>query len=259
MTAETRDALRYEGYTDALDISQVQTITDAEAVKDAGFKLITCKASEGLFYCDPRVLGFLDQFRKIGLMVNVYGFARPSQGHPVEQAKKLYECAGDTFPSRCALDFESAPDSMTAEELVAFGEAFIEEVMGWGALAPMVYLYPDFTKRRLMPALAKSAIFARCALWMAQYMSTTSPWLRPREFAVYTPAPWTAVTMHQYSANGGYRVRGIAGDIDRDLFYGDEQALRDFFGQPHPDQLEPDAPVVHAFPEIPPREIDSDE
>lgn len=248
MTSETRDALNYEGFTDCIDISQVQTVIDAQAVKDAGFKLVTCKASEGLFYCDPRVLGFLDQFRKVGLMVNVYGFARVSQGDPVGQAKKLYNCAGDTFPSRCALDFESAPDGMTSEELVAFGEAFIQEVTSWGALPPLVYLYPDFTRRRLMPALAKSAIFAKCALWMAQYYSTTVPWLRPREYSVYTPAPWARVTIHQYSANGGYRVRGIAGDIDRDLFYGTEAELRDFFGQPHQGQLEEETRIIH--PEI---------
>lgn len=248
MTTETRDALNYEGFTDCIDISQVQTVTDAHAVKDAGFKLVTCKASEGLNYCDPRVLGFLDAFRKIGLMVNVYGFARPSQGHPREQAKKLYDCAGDTFPTRCALDFENAPDSMTSTELVAFGEEFISEVLSWGPLAPLVYLYPDFTKRRLLPDLAGSALFAQCPLWMAHYMSTTTPWLRPRDFRVYTPLPWAAPTMHQYSANGGYRVRGIAGDIDRDLFYGNEQALRDFFGQPHPDQLAPETRIIR--PEI---------
>jgi hypothetical protein len=58
------------------------------------------------------------------------------------------------------------------------------------------------------------------------YRSTTTPWLPPKGYAPWTPQPWTRWTKHQYSGNGGYRVRGIVGDCDRDIFNGDLDAFK---------------------------------
>jgi hypothetical protein len=57
--------------------------------------------------------------------------------------------------------------------------------------------------------------------------------------------PFDRWTKWQYSGDGGYRVRGILGDCDRDLFNGDLSAFRAYMGLPDGGTGEPDAPIVH--------------
>jgi GH25 family lysozyme M1 (1,4-beta-N-acetylmuramidase) len=231
MSASERPALALPGFLDGIDVSAVQSVSSYEAVANAGFRLATVKVSEGLAYCDPRRLEFLDGFRRAGLHTNVYGFARPSQGKPREQAQRLYACAGDVFPLRPVLDLESAPDDWSARRLVEFAEEFVSEVASWGVLDAVFYTYPGFAAR-MQPALAASSLLARCPLWIAQYRSTTAAWAPGSTDRPNVPAPWKAWTLWQYSGNGGYRVPGIVGDCDRNLFRGDEADLRSFFGYP---------------------------
>lgn len=256
MTTETRPALRYPGYVDGIDISSVQVVTDAQAVADDGFGFATVKASEGVSYCDPRVLENLSRLRDVGIICNVYSFLRPSQGHPREQVQKAFECAGDVFPMRLALDLEGAPDWMLPAELVAFAEECVDEALQNGVLYPEFYSFPDYVRRRLLPALAQSTTIAKCGYFGAHYMSTTSPWLPPLGFVPYFPSPPFATwTKHQYSGNGGYRVRGITGDCDRDLFNGDLAAFKRYMGLPD-DQPDEPTPIVHAIPDMPTPTID---
>jgi GH25 family lysozyme M1 (1,4-beta-N-acetylmuramidase) len=248
MTTETRPALRYPGYVDGLDISAVQVITDAKAVAEDGFIYATVKASEGVMYCDPRALENLERLRDVGLICNVYTFLRPSQGRPVDQVQKAFECAGDTFTMRLALDLEGAPNGMPPEGTLAFAEECVDECLHHGVLAPEFYSDPAFIRERMMPALASSKVIGECALWIAQYRSTTTPWLPPKGYSPWTPQPWTRWTKHQYSGNGGYRVRGIVGDCDRDLFNGDLAMFKAYMGLPDELSTEPTIVVHPAVP-----------
>jgi lysozyme len=244
MTTETRPALRYPGYVDGIDVSSVQVITDAKAVADDGFVFATVKASEGVSYHDPKALEHLSKLRDAGLICNVYTYLRPSQGRPVDQIAEALDGAPSEFTMRFALDLEGAPDSMSAAEVVAFAEACVNECVAHGLLAPEFYSFPNFVRTRMMPALASSTL-GQCPLWMAQYASTTSPWVPPHGYSPWTPQPWTTWTKHQYSGNGGYRVRGIAGDVDRDLFNGDLETFKTYMGLPSALPTEPTT-VVHA-------------
>lgn len=244
--SETRPALRYPGYVDGIDISTVQTIYDPQAVADDGFVFATVKASEGVGYCDPKVLEHLAKLRDVGLICNVYTFLRPSQGRAIEQVQKAFECAGDTFTMRLALDLEGAPDGMTPEQIVAFAEECIGECMSHGVLAPEFYSYPDYIRRRLQPALASSWILGECPLWIAHYGSNTAPWVPPQGFTPFVPAPWTRWTKHQYSGNNGFLVRGIHGDCDRNLFNGDLATFRRYMGLTEDRDTQP-SQIVHTL------------
>ena len=104
--------------------------------------------------------------------------------------------------------------------------------MQWGALEPAIYTYPDYAKR-LQPELSQSTILGSCPLWMATY-GGHQPWVPGPGFAPYVPLPWTSWALHQYSGNGGFRVPGVFGDCDRDLFNGTEEDLRAWLGLPVP-------------------------
>ena len=234
MSAMALDALRYPNTCDGIDVSAVQTIGNASMVAYAGFQFAFVKASEGTGYMDPRRLDHLKKLRDAGLLCSVYGFCRPSQGNPREQAKRLYEAMGDTFECRTVIDLESAPDVWTAAQLVAFGEEFADEIASWGIAQPILYTYPSFAQK-MQPALGASTRLAMCPLWIAQYRSVTEAWVPPIGAKPIVPKPWANWSIWQYSGNGGFRVPGIIGDCDRNLFQGDFAALRRFFGRVDPD------------------------
>lgn len=248
MTTETRPALQYEGFCDGIDISQVQIITNAQAVADDGFVFAAVKVSEGVSYCDPKALEHLARLRDVGIICNVYTFLRPSQGNPRAQVERAITCAGDVFPGRIMLDLEGAPEGMPPEAIVAFGEEAADACLEHGVLEPEVYTYPYFVNSRMQPALSRSSRLGRCPLHMAHYGSNSAPWLPPRGFTPFVPAPWTTWTKHQYSGNGGFRVRGILGDCDRNLFNGSVAELRQYMGFPEPREEEPAAIVRPRVP-----------
>lgn len=229
----TTQALRLPGYTDAIDVSRVQTIRDADAVYRAGFRVAWVKASEGLAYCDPRVQEHLGALEGAGLLVSVYGFARFSQGDPRGQAEKLLACAGDVYRTRPMLDLESAFAGVTSVELCDFAEAFFERLDEEGLGAGTLYTYTSFLRERLMPEIAKRPKLLSRDLHMAQYRSFTVPWAPTSSADMLRDVrPFPAWKVWQYSGNGGYPVDGILGDCDRNLIVGDEAEVRAWMGFP---------------------------
>lgn len=241
-------ALGHPGRVDGIDVSQVQGLIDWQRVAGAGFRFAVVKASEGRSYCDPRAAANLAGARAAGLVAMVYGFARPSQGEPADQARQLWECSGDVMPARAALDLEGAPDDWTADRIIAFAESFAAAWRTYSALEAIVYTYPYFAGQRCAPALARSARLKTCPLWIASYHSTSAPWAPSAVQTPPVPAPWSTWAMWQYSGDGGYRVPGVPGDCDRDLFLGSETELRAFCGWPDADTA-PEIAVVH--PSVP--------
>lgn len=229
-----RNAIELPGFVDAIDVSRVQAITDADAVYRAGFRAAWAKSSEGVSYCDPNVRSFLDVLERAGLLVSVYGFARVSQGNPRGQAERLMACAGDVYRTRPMLDLESAAAGVTAVELCDFAEAFVDRLVEEGAGAPTFYTYTSFLRERLMPEIARRPKLCALDLHIAQYRSLSYAWApsssvdMPRNLGPWG-ADWKA---WQYSGNKGYLVPGVEGDCDRNLIRGNEAELRAWFGFP---------------------------
>lgn len=247
MSAPELAALRRPGFVDGIDVSQVQGKIDWARVAEAGFRFAIIKVSEGATYCDPRALENLAGARAAGLYTMVYGFARPSQGNPSAQVERMWNCSGDIMPARAVLDLESAPEHWTAAQKVDFGVAFADAWREYSILEAIAYTYPSFAQG-MQPNLALTPRLALCPLWIAHYASTTVGWVPPVGFRPIVPKPWDAWTMHQYSGNGGFRVPGVAGDCDRNLFNGDEDDLRRFFGFPDPDVDPTSTRIAYAMP-----------
>lgn len=216
----TLPALAYPGFCDGLDLSAVQTITDADAVRAAGFLFAFCKATEGLQGRDPRYRRLADALRGAGLHVGAYGFAHVSQGQPRAQARHLYDTAtaDGRHVVRCVMDLEDCPPGTTWQALRDFGAEYLDELRATGGL-PVFYLPESWLPH--FPAIG-------VPMWIAQYRSVTSAWAPT---AAQVAAKLVGdVELWQYSGNAGYRVPGIPVDCDRNVFRGDESALRDWFG-----------------------------
>lgn len=237
-----RNSLNIPGYSDGIDVSRVQRIDDAKALRAAGFSFAFIKTSEALTYCDPRALEHLSRCRDAGMMVGGYGFARPGLGHPREQARAAVDtCAGSIHLVRPALDLELAPPEMTSRALLDFSIEWLAEARAQGCL-PVNYSYESFLRQRFTDA-DRATFLSLAPLWLARYRSVTSSWapasaaelprpvLLPPELArqLVSRDPWTLL---QYSGDGGYHVPGIGQVTDRNLFAGDLDELRVFFGLP---------------------------
>lgn len=223
----TKPALNLPGYVDGIDVSRVQTIDDAEAIARAGFRFAFVKVAEGLSYRDPRARSHLDALAGAGLHVGAYAFARVSQGHPREQARAAYDAATDDgrHVVRVVLDLESCPDGTPWPALHAFAAEWIAEMQTTGAL-PVLYTMGSW----LQPL---RAVELGVPIWVAQYRSVKEAWAPSHEEADAAFARWGPdVVLWQYSGDHGYRVPGIPEDCDRNLFRGDESALREWFGLP---------------------------
>ena len=229
MTQPEKSALLYPGFLDLIDVSAFQGKPDFNKVKAAGFAGVIVKVSEGLSSSDAQALYNLKASQDAGLETMVYAFARPDQGRAADQVDKLYSAAGATMPHRVAMDLETAPAGWTAAQKVDFGEQFVEACLKYSPLPPMLYTFPNFSQG-MQPALSGSTVLAACPLWIAHYMSTTSPWAPPQGFQPYTPKPFTTWALHQYSGDNGFGGAGVVGSCDRNLFKGDVACFRQFLG-----------------------------
>ena len=215
-------ALRLPGYVDGIDVSSVQTITDPAAVYDAGFLFAFVKATEGLRGRDPAYQRLTSALRGAGLHVGAYGFAHVSQGQPRAQARHAYDTAtaDGRHVVRVAMDLEDCPPGTPWQALRDFAAEYLDELSGTGGL-PLFYLPASWLQH--FPAQG-------VPMWVAQYRSTTSAWAPT--LAEVQKKLVGEVELWQYSGNAGYRVPGIPVDVDRNVFRGDEAALRAWFGLP---------------------------
>lgn len=214
--------LRLPGFCDGLDLSAVQRIDDADAVYRAGFRFAFVKATEGLRGRDPAYQRLASALRGAGLHVGAYHFAHVSLGEPRAQARLAYDTgtADGRHMVRVALDLEDAPKGMPWQQLRDFATEFLDELRATGGL-PIHYLPGSWV-------VHTGGLGA--PLWVAQYRSTTSAWAPT--LAEVERKLQGEVELWQYSGNAGYRVDGIPVDVDRNVWRGDEAALRAWFGLP---------------------------
>jgi GH25 family lysozyme M1 (1,4-beta-N-acetylmuramidase) len=224
-------ALNIPGFVDGIDVSMLQHPAEYERVREAGFRFCIVKGSEGPRYIDPKAEEHIAGCQAAGLLVGVYGYARP--GDPVAQADNLLKAVGSVWLPRPVLDLED-PSFFAWEpsRVVDFAEKFLDRLDTYGAADAVFYTYPSFAAK-IQPALSQSSRLARARLWLAQYFSLERPvaptaknveWAKP-------PKPWTQWDMWQYSGNKGYRVPGVGVDCDRNLFRGTPEELRTWFGR----------------------------
>lgn len=207
-----------------IDVSAVQGTINWKTVAEFGIRFAWCKATEGANYTDPTALRNLDGCREADIPCGAYLFARVGQD-PVAQVKRLWDSVGAVMPNLpVGLDFESMPHGYDPAKAVQDAEALVSEIRAYFGRSPFLYTYPSFA-RGIGAPLARSETLASCKLWIAHYR-----WLEqgppPESLQPDIPPPWKHWTVWQYSGNGGARVPGIAVDVDRNVFHGDEDQFR---------------------------------
>lgn len=234
-----------------LDVSSFQGVVDWVKVP-AEYQFIIVKVSEGTTGEDPARARNISGAHATGRAVGVYHFLRPSQDALVQVAN-LWRAVGDTMPDiRPALDLESAPDGMTANDLAEWFLRAADETERYFGVPPLVYTYPWFYRSRVAKAAGASTSIgdrlARCPLWMADYSHGEKP---GAGLSPFVPVPWQNWALWQTSGDKSSLVPGINGPVDHDVFNGDEATFRAFRGMP-PDAIATEPELVNPESDPPP-------
>lgn len=200
-----------------VDLSHHNGSVDLIQARRAGGILgIIQKATQGATFVDPTFHMNYEKAINGSLLLGAYHFGVSGDG--ALQAEHFLNTAQPTSRDLLVLDFENNPTgpSMSLDEARAFVSRIHQATGRWPGLYSGHYI-KDLLGSTLDP------ILGNCWLWLAQYGPTPE-----------IPANWKAWKMWQYTdgamGNLPHVVPGI-GRCDRDLFAGDEAALRAFWQQ----------------------------
>lgn len=170
-----------------------------------------CKATGGVSFVDSSCDYYVQQLRKIGKPWGFYHFAHDNgdRGTAEEEARFFVNnCAnyfGEGIP---ILDWEQ--DGVTA----SWANEFLRTVHGLTGVWPWVYSWPW--------QINGSGIEENCGRWIANYPNVSHPGLDYK--LPDMPETDGLVCAWQYASDG--RVNGFSGDLDLNVFYGDEDAWK---------------------------------
>lgn len=243
--------LNTSGYTRALgiDVSKWQTITGTSAwqsIKTNGTSgttaddtsFVWAKASQGVGSPDATYATKAADAHAAGVTFGAYHYGTPNNGgstiasmtaDAVAEANDFYSRISTTlFPGNLVpmLDFED-PDVTQDQTLLSHWlNAFCERLTALTQMTPVIYSGQYYAYAHLNPSVV------RYPIWIAQYPSTmpnpqTASPSDPDGSGVRLPqTPWPTWSIWQYTSSG--TVAGYAGNIDRDVFNGDVNALEQF-------------------------------
>lgn len=244
-----------EGRINGLDLcGSIQKITDAKAIKDAGFEYVYVQSSR---YSSTPELSFektVDLLRTAGLRVGAYHFCSHDTD-PVKQAEFFYKasrglgskpgelppmvdwehCTPQRYPNHPQHCVDWVTQNLQSVTRLWYPDNHDRVIRRY----PVLYSYPVYCGSH-QPALACSRL-NEYSLCYASYKSVYDEskkahvlvgWLPTAEQGPLhkLPEPFTNWTLWQYSGNNGLAVPGIRGDCDRQVFSGSSADFARFCG-----------------------------
>ena len=202
--------LTYEGAALGIDVSEFQTVTDWNAVKNAGVDFVMVRVGRrgyelGKIVADTECRRNIEGALSVGLDVGVYFFSQAVTSNEArEEARFVLDCIKEydiTYP--VVFDWESTEKTeartyeITNDQLNAVARAFVD-VVREGGYRPMLYFYKYLGYRQYV-----LDDFADCDFWLSE------PGERPTFY--YETAMW------QYTTEGS--VPGVDGTVDLDICF----------------------------------------
>lgn len=183
-----------------------------DQVRTDGQSFAVVKASEGTTWTNEHLVDDTSQAAANGMQVGTYHYARPggdARAQAQHYASQYNQVGNHSLPP--VLDLEVS-EGKSPEQLADWTREFMNELETLTGRTPMMYTYRYFW----IEQMNNTQEFANYPLWLAAYQSTA-------------PDPvggWNKLDMWQRSDSG--RVNGIAGNVDLNLFNGNEAQLNMF-------------------------------
>ncbi|HXU69196.1 MAG TPA: GH25 family lysozyme [Polyangia bacterium] len=213
---------------EGVDLADGQGAVDWTKVRAAGVRFGIVKATQGTYNTQSRFAANWSGMKAAGVIRGAYHFFDPTEDG-VAQAKHFVAVMGALSPGDLPpmLDIE-CPDGDNA-------------CLGWSggtgaaSAATIRQRMTDFINYVQSATGRMPLLYTFGSYFSSNGVSTSGLQSYPLNIAYPTtsncfnvPSPWTSATMWQYSWTGS--VSGISGQVDRDRFLGDIDALLAFAG-----------------------------
>ena len=205
-----------------IDVSKYQGTIDWNAVANSGVKFAWIKATEGGDHVDERFQANWQGAKLAGVPHGAYHFMYWCR-KPIEEATWFEEnvpVEADALPP--VLDVEPTPDSRTCrrrlehDQTIADMKVVLDEMERHFGKRPIIYTNIEFYN-----AILAGGAFADYPIWVRS--TKHNPAMR------YSDRDWQ---FWQYQADG--IVPGIDGEVDRNVFDGDQKQWRAFLDGANP-------------------------
>lgn len=197
-----------------VDVSNWQRGMDlAAVVGSGGLAGAVVKATEGVGYVDPSCDGFVRQLREAGALFGFYHFARNNDASAEAEFFRAntvgYE--GEGVP---VLDWEDG-------QSVAWVNEFVERYHELTGVWPWIYANPwRFRQGEVNP---------NCGRWVAGYPKSG---ITDIDYGISNalPSSYDVGLVCAWQFSSSVRISGYGGNLDGDVFYGDEGAWMAYAG-----------------------------
>lgn len=214
-----------------IDVSNWQRGIDVTQMH--GVEFVIAKATEGTSYVNPDCDRVYQDAKNSGKKTGVYHFAR--KGDAIVQAKYFVNhISGYIGHSVLVLDYESS----AVDQGVGWAKDWLDAVYNMTGVKPVIYMSNSVIHR-----YDWSSVSEHYSLWNAGYYSgyntiygfVDNPPLRGSLGEFYDNT-----VLYQYTSSG--RLRGWSGNLDLDIFYGDNADWDKLAGCVASDNYKPSEP-----------------
>lgn len=202
-------------WLEGVDVSRYQLNVNWEQVRDSGLSFAFAKATEGRTYTDPTFRTTWQRLQDVGLVRGAYHFMRPDNNAALDEAKHAVEVVGELGSGDLPIvgDLEVPRPNLAPRQLVDWVNTWCTTVEELTGRTPILYTYTSYW----IDQLAGTKELAQWPLWLADYRQPAPD--RPAE----SLGGWRWL-FWQWTGKG--RVFGYDGDIDRNVFRGTLNQLR---------------------------------
>lgn len=188
------------------DISQFQGKIDWDTYKNNS-NFVIIRATYGVGYFDGWFGFNRSEARRVGLPLGFYHYAYPQYNTPEAEADWFLKACWDIKEGELlVLDFEERYTG----DIVDWCKRFLDHIQqNLNGYKPLIYLNQSQTSGYDW----KPVVDAGYGLWLASY----------NEDGTGSTGDWPFMAMQQTSSS--QQVPGIVGNVDRDIFFGDQEAF----------------------------------
>lgn len=191
-------------------------------LSNIAFDFLIARATEGIGCVDKYCDGYIQQAIKLGKPFGFYHLARPTND-PIREADFFYSnCRGYFGKGIPILDWESGNTSN-----VTWAKRWLDRVYQRSGVKPVIYMSESVVNANNWSAVAA----ADYGLWVAKYRDNNPDYNYNMANAGLRPHVkwWKFYCMWQWTSSG--RLNGYNGNLDCDVFYGDQSTWDAYVGK----------------------------
>ena len=205
-----------------IDISNWQSNINLYSI-NADFVII--KATEGVGWIDPSFKKLYLAAKGAGKKLGIYHFARPTGNNTAKKEADTFlnaaKSVGAIGEAVLVLDWEAENKTN-----VSYAKTWLDTVYAATGVKPMIYMSESVTRQ----ADWSSVVAGDYGLWVAKYKDNNIDYNYDMSNAGAKPNVkyWPGYAIWQWTSSG--RLNGYSGNLDCNIFYGDDAAWNAYAG-----------------------------